>query len=415
MKKNFFNKILLMAALAGTVSPYIAKASSIVDIYNFPSTASSPQAGLLDVNGILYGTTSLGGAYSGGTLFSYNPTTSQYTQLASVYMGSDPTNRLVDVNNILYGTTTGGGSGYGTIFSYAIGSSNTYTTNIYSFNSLTSMPTGLAYLNGVFYGTSQSGGNANYGDLYSYNLSTKTFTSIVSFGSANAGGTEAGPTSRFININGTLYAAMGNYNSSIYTGTIVSFNPTTGTVSALANLGYGVPAGNLLQVGNLLYGVTQNGGTHTDGTIYSYNMTTGATADLFNFNGTNGKEPYSGLRDINGILYGTTFIGGANNDGTVFAFNPANNSMSSLESFSGANGSNPIGQLADINNILYGSAGVSVNPNGSLYSISNIVPSVPEPGVIYIFLAAVVTVALINWHHKTKSKKNDVSTEAPIW
>jgi uncharacterized repeat protein (TIGR03803 family) len=88
-----------------------------------------PQAGLINVNGMRYGTTSGGGAYqfsgiSGGTVFSVT-TDGKEKALHSFGNGKDghiPLAGLVDMNGTLYGTTSGGGkyyggsAGYGTVF-----------------------------------------------------------------------------------------------------------------------------------------------------------------------------------------------------------------------------------------------------------------------------------------------------------
>ncbi len=88
--------------------------------FGYGSDGSSPIAALLNVKGMLYGTTSKGGAYGGGTLFSINPTTGAETVLHSFGYGSDgakPLAGLVNVNGSLYGTTSAGGTyGKGTVF-----------------------------------------------------------------------------------------------------------------------------------------------------------------------------------------------------------------------------------------------------------------------------------------------------------
>jgi uncharacterized repeat protein (TIGR03803 family) len=84
------------------------------------SDGISPAAALLNVNGILYGTTRSGGAYGAGIVFSINPTTGTETILHNFGRGSDgasPLSDLIDVNGMLYGTTSAGGKyGDGTVF-----------------------------------------------------------------------------------------------------------------------------------------------------------------------------------------------------------------------------------------------------------------------------------------------------------
>jgi uncharacterized repeat protein (TIGR03803 family) len=80
-----------------------------------------PVGNLLDVNGTLYGTTEYGGTIGYGTIFSIT-TSGKETVLHSFTGkpgdGANPQAGLVDVNGTLYGTTSSGGAnGYGTVFS----------------------------------------------------------------------------------------------------------------------------------------------------------------------------------------------------------------------------------------------------------------------------------------------------------
>lgn len=81
----------------------------------------NPMAALIDVNGTLYGTTYEGGATGAGSVFSIAPSGSEsvvYSFAGGTYDGSNPLASLIDVNGTLYGTTYGGGTyGFGTVFS----------------------------------------------------------------------------------------------------------------------------------------------------------------------------------------------------------------------------------------------------------------------------------------------------------
>lgn len=81
----------------------------------------SPAAPLLNMQGDLYGTTASGGAYGAGTVFSINPKTGSETVLHSFGYGTDgstPLGGLIKINGALYGTTSAGGLyGKGTVFS----------------------------------------------------------------------------------------------------------------------------------------------------------------------------------------------------------------------------------------------------------------------------------------------------------
>ena len=85
----------------------------------------TPLAGLLYVNGALYGTTSVGGQYGYGTVFKI--TTSGKESILYSFKGGDvsdganPQAGVIEVNGTLYGTTRLGGKyGYGTVYSLTL-------------------------------------------------------------------------------------------------------------------------------------------------------------------------------------------------------------------------------------------------------------------------------------------------------
>ena len=81
-----------------------------------------PPSGVIDVSGSLYGVTGVGGARNYGTVYRLTPSGSGYTEttLYSFTGGSDGKNPgagVIDVNGSLYGTSGGGGAyNYGTVF-----------------------------------------------------------------------------------------------------------------------------------------------------------------------------------------------------------------------------------------------------------------------------------------------------------
>lgn len=109
----------------GTV--YSISTSGIENVlYRFRggSDGANPNASLSEMNGTLYGTTLLGGSAGDGTIFSISPSGSE--QVVHSFSGSDgahPNADLIVVNNVLYGTTAAagleshcGGKGCGTVF-----------------------------------------------------------------------------------------------------------------------------------------------------------------------------------------------------------------------------------------------------------------------------------------------------------
>ena len=99
---------------------------SLTTLHSFGSglDGSDSWAPLLNVRGTLYGTTAYGGAYGKGTVFSMSLTGADEKVLHSFGHGSDgstPLAGLIDVNGTLYGTTSAGGKyGDGTVFALTL-------------------------------------------------------------------------------------------------------------------------------------------------------------------------------------------------------------------------------------------------------------------------------------------------------
>ena len=98
--------------------------SSYRVLYSFAGAGSDgfkPQAGLIDLNGTLYGTTTFGGLNNHGTVFSVSMTGGEHVLhsfAGGVNDGGYPYASLTNVGGKLYGTTyADGANGRGTVFS----------------------------------------------------------------------------------------------------------------------------------------------------------------------------------------------------------------------------------------------------------------------------------------------------------
>jgi uncharacterized repeat protein (TIGR03803 family) len=113
----------------GTIFEVAPSGSNYLVLHHFKGAdGANPFAGLVEVNGMLYGTTLSGGDQGNGTIFTISPSGKGFQVLHSFQGrtaadGSNPDAALVDVNGVLYGTTSTGGtssncgtSGCGTIF-----------------------------------------------------------------------------------------------------------------------------------------------------------------------------------------------------------------------------------------------------------------------------------------------------------
>ncbi|HLY07353.1 MAG TPA: choice-of-anchor tandem repeat GloVer-containing protein [Rhizomicrobium sp.] len=259
----------------------------------------SPVANVIDVGGTLYGTTEAGGA-GVGTIFSLDPTTGSETVLYSFLGGADgwgPVASLIDVKGTLYGTTylgggTGcgdGGTGCGTVFSFD--PSTGVEKILYSFCQMSNCSDGqnpevsLIYVKGQLYGTTGEGGNAGCGGagcgtIFSLDLETGAEKVVYSFCSQQNCADGANASSSLIDVNGVLYGttAYGG-NAGCDTsgcGTVFSLDPHTGVETVVyafcsqQNCSDGSkPVASLINVDGILYGTTETGGTHNQGTVFA--------------------------------------------------------------------------------------------------------------------------------------------------
>ncbi len=321
-----------------------------------------PYAGLLDVLGTLYGTTSAGGTYHNGTLFSLTLGTNSENVLWSFGNGKDanqPYGNVISVNGELYGATTGGGNDdVGTVFSFD--PQGNAETVLHSFDvSNGQTPYSLVKVRDKLYGTTPWGGpGTGYnGTVYSYDLKTGRTKVLYYFGNAPD---SSHPYGALVNVNGTLYgtAYAGGTNG---LGTVFSFNPQTHAEQVLYSFGNGTdgqsPSAGMIDVKGMLYGTTYSGGAYGYGTVYAFNPQTNAESVLWSFgSGTDGQNPNRSLTSVKGMLYGTTVFGGTHNDGgTVFSLNPQTKSETVLWSFgNGADGLDPESNLINVTGTLYG-------------------------------------------------------------
>lgn len=147
-------------------------------------------AGLIDVNGTLYGTTYRGGANRYGSIFSITTTGIEKT-LYSFHRGRDgayPYASLINVRGTLYGTTElGGANGFGTVFSVTRAGTE---KALYSFKDSPDgeNPDGaLLDVRGTLYGTTDGGGN-NFGAGTVFSVTTTgKETVLYTFGAPPTG------------------------------------------------------------------------------------------------------------------------------------------------------------------------------------------------------------------------------------
>lgn len=171
-------------------------------LYSFAggTDGQTPYAGLVQAsNGLLYGTTFLGGANSAGTLFSVTTAGAESVVCsfgATASDGAYPESAPIQgTDGNLYGTTNGGGSyGVGTVFSYNLTSGQEQA--LYSFGGAGGLPgsadgaypfTGVVQgTDGALYGAANYGGAYNEGTVYRVVIATGSESTLYSFNGDNA-------------------------------------------------------------------------------------------------------------------------------------------------------------------------------------------------------------------------------------
>jgi len=176
-------------------------------LHSFDGTHGwSPIAGLIDVNGTLYGTTAFGEESVGrGIVFKISTSGKEstiYNFPPSKSNGDEPEGDLLNINGTLYGTTEHGGTdNMGTV--YAVTTSGAQTV-LHSFAGSPdgSYPyAGLINVNGTLYGTTPTGGASDYGTLFA--ITTSGAESVIHSFRRDSGGRH--PYAGLLDIKGTLY------------------------------------------------------------------------------------------------------------------------------------------------------------------------------------------------------------------
>ncbi|HEY1615683.1 MAG TPA: choice-of-anchor tandem repeat GloVer-containing protein [Rhizomicrobium sp.] len=295
-----------------------------------------PMAGVLELNGLLYGTTLTGGEYTnealpgGGILFSLDPSTGVENILHSfgnVGDGFGSQTAMVNVKGVLYGALNWQ-SYTGTIFAFDL--SGQKEKLVYTFCGQTDCvdgkypSAGIVAVKGTLYGTTLEGGTG-YGVAFGINPSSGTEKVLHSFSKNDIGG--CGPDTTLLNRGNVLYGITTACGKRGY-GAVFSLNRSTNAESVVSSF-KSFPTNNqtiflpgLIRVGKKFYGATVGNGTTDRGEVYSVDPDTGKMAAIYKFcsqtNCADGAAPSAKLLAINGALYGETIAGGAHGQGTVF-------------------------------------------------------------------------------------------------
>lgn len=370
-------RLILLAFASANASGQTVSTVGTFQVTN----GANPQAPLVAVGGIFYGTTYTGGVSNAGTVFAFNPANNLITTLYMFTNGTDgraPAGSLVASGNTLYGTASLGGLyGSGTIFS--LNTSGAGFSTVYAFTGGQNggePEAGLLLSGNTLFGTTYNGGVGN-GTVFRVNTNGAAFTNLHSF---KGGTNSANPQSSLILAGNTLY---GTTEGGSGNGIVFKVNTDGSGFSNVYNFTGGSdganPEAGLVLSGNTLYGTAYNGGDFDNGTIFSVN-TNGRNFQSFVFEYSDGANPQAGLVLVGNMLYGTTSGGGNDGFGTVFAIDTGFVNITNYYSFTGdGDGSTPEAALALLGNTFYGTtqAQSGLYNDGTIFALT--LPSLPIP------------------------------------
>jgi len=285
---------------------------------------NTPQAGVVEIAGELYGTCAKGGDNGAGIIWKWNIATDTFTKLYSMNAsteGAGPSGTLLYRGGKLYGTCNSkGANDVGTLFEFDP-IAETYTVLLQmDDNESIRYPEGplTEVISGELWGTSNNGGTNDKGTVFKYTLSTGNDDIVVNLDDVpNAGDVSAS--------GGVMLASDGN----VYFNTIVGGDSDNGTLCQITNIStspslnvvysfdnvYGVgDAVCPVEIAGNLYGCTNKsnqdvtGCSPPVGSIYKYDISVGIFTTLHAFNApTDGGRPYLGqLLPLGDVLYGMT-------------------------------------------------------------------------------------------------------------
>ena len=357
-------------------------AGTSTTLYNFDSTrpclgttqncGAVPYAGLvLGTDGNFYGTTYEGGDNGGyGTVFQITPG-GVLSILYSFFGGGDggyPEAALVRATDgKFYGTTSQGGAyGLGTIFTQVVGNFSTWHTFQYLFEPLAALLNGS---DGNFYGTTAYGGK---GHGVVFEISPQATLNVVhQFGNTDG----AQPEGALVEgsdgkLYGTTVAGGANGNGTVFR--LGRFGGGFTTLHSFAGADGSRPgSGLILATDGNFYGTTWGGGTSGCGTLFRITGA-GTLTTLYNFNcTTDGRLPYGRpVQHTSGTLCAT------NGGGRVFSLNVGLGPFVKLLPTSAAPGTN----VTILATNLTGTTSVSFNGTSAAFTVvssSEITTTVP--------------------------------------
>ncbi len=330
-------------------------------------------------DGNFYGATSAGGTNDFGTIFKITPTGTlttlhEFSGTAGIADGSSP---LLDLESggLFYGTTITGGTNHnGAIFTITSAGTFTFLHQFSGTNGVAdgSFPEILLPSGSSFIGSTVEGGTNNAGTIYTITAGG-ALTTIHEFGGTNGVDGSLLPILTFAdgaNFIGTVFNGVPG--ETLTTGTVfrITAGGTFATIHAFGGAEGTEPIVTAKSGANYI-GTTQDGGSNGVGSAFE--MTSAGTVTTFyQFSGTNGVMDGSSpgltpITDSAGGFYGATQDGGTNSQGLIFTLTTSGTLTHVYEFCSLANcadGTGPNGGVASGGNLFGTTDGGGENGDG---------------------------------------------------
>ena len=329
---------------------------------------------LIFAEGKLWGVTNKGAQLGGGTIYTIDPSSGEFTIVYEFRLGDyfdepySPVGGLTLSNDKLWGVAeVSNSSKIGGIYAIDTDGKNLVWHHYFKPSSYR-VPSGrLVEYGGKLYGiASYNEGGVGNGAVFSIDTSGNNFTIVHDFdGPYDLDGTGRIPKGTLVVSNDRLWGTTFRGGREDQ-GVIFSIDLKTGAAKKISEFVDGngsLPNGNLLEYEDQLWGLASDGGLG-EGVIYKIDPVTESVQVVHKFFGTDGRTPVGGLTAHNGRLWGitksnieshqTNYVPIARG-GIIFSFDPNNPGDIRTEyEFENQTGSSPDGSLYVHNNQLWG-------------------------------------------------------------
>ncbi len=348
----------------------------------------------------LYGVARNGGT-NYGTVFRIMKTGTGFQVLhtfASTADGRNPCAGLLLQGSVLYGTTYSGATGMTGGTAFRINTDGTLYSIIHSFTSAPGASViygGLCMVGGMLFGMSYQGGMNSRGTIFTLNTGGTLYNVIYNFTAIPGANFPYGS----LTYDGMMLYAMTYYGGAFDDGTVFRIMPDGSGFQQLHDFDgtfyNGIyPAGQVIQVGNYLYGIASEGGLYGGGAVFRTGLDGTGYTTLHNlqYSVEGGSFYYTdGLTNVGTRLYGVSYEGGAYDYGAIFSMEIDGTNPSVITSFPDSpGGAYGIGNLTwDGGSYLYGmTEGGGASSMGTIFRVeiatNNVdylysFPGTPEP------------------------------------